>query len=197
MKNLFFALRATAAAVATARRFQMRKSVFPELLFEHLVKMLDNVTFDHFELSLVLKRGQYEWNSSVDVQFDARDSDSIIIHILDGESRYSSTWSNEQFVQLDTDVVNVIVRCISNYVINIYDDVEVTEKIYFTERLEEELGVMFGNVIWFAGSLIVTIVEITSEGVKVDIEKDGDLVESTIIQWDKIMGWLEYGIARM
>lgn len=197
MKNLFLALRAVTAVIMTAQRFELQISVFPKSLFECLMKALDNAAGNHSNLFFCIQDGQTEWNNvsgaekiAVSIESNAK---TIIVKIVDSGIQHTSVWSYKRFAELDTNIINTIIKYVSYHTVDITKKVKVAQQLYLTEQLEEQSGVIFGNARWSADNSTLVTVEISVDGVKIEIEDNEKITKNCTIQWDQILRWLYRG----
>lgn len=193
MNNLFLILRAVTATVITAKRFELQRFIFPESLFEHLVKKLNNTIENNSSLFFYLKNGQKEWNYPegsdrviVNIKFYSQSDYVITTKILVDGVWHSFEWLRNEFFKLDADIINMAMKHAFQYMTNISNTIKIDENFYSIEDIEKYSGTIFYNQMWFTGKFIVTVVTLSINGMEVKILENEKPTENVIIPWTKI-----------
>lgn len=190
MENLSLALRAVTAVTMAAKRFRRSQSVYPQNLFQCIMKTLNNV--EKKQLTFCLDDYAIDWNFSEtgcgEIVLQIQPNNPIIyeVNITVDKFQHTLEWRPEDLVKLDVMIINAIRRCIAARVIDLSGVVEVEQKLHLTELAKKGILEFHSTELTPAWKA-----DLSAKGVEVKVIKYGNPTEKTFIPWDQIVIWLE------
>lgn len=191
---LVFILRAIAAVTHTVKHFKWYKPIRPELLYDYLVETFNNPQNDNSSVFFRFDEYTEEWS-----RFDGASGDVVLHTNLDGQTPYtvdveisafwrSLEWRLEHIPRLDVAILDAILRCVSDCVINVIDTIKIEQKPYLDEMA------INGSLEFRDPDPTITPtwkIKISPNGVEVNVVHPCNPTENTFIPWSQIVRWLE------